>query len=68
MEEQLITDKKPPEWPQIDTVLVVDDDESWCFVTKMILQKSGVGKRVITASNGQEAIKTLQSMGASYRK
>ncbi len=53
---------------QIETVLVVDDDETWCFVSKRILQKAGVGKQVITAQNGLEAFKKLRSIAESGQK
>ena len=54
--------------PQIETVLVIDDDDSFCFLTKLLLQDAGVGKRVITANNGLEAIKKLQAMAAGGEK
>jgi CheY-like chemotaxis protein len=49
----------------VDTVLVVDDDDNWCYLSKRILQKAGVGKQIITATNGLEGIKKLKSMAAS---
>lgn len=48
--------------------MVVDDDEDYCFVTKKILQKSGIGKKIITAANGLEALKKLQEITASGEK
>lgn len=43
--------------------MVVDDDEDYCFVTKKILQKAGIEK-IITASNGLEALKKLRKITA----
>ncbi|MDB5261475.1 MAG: hypothetical protein JWQ14_756 [Adhaeribacter sp.] len=60
MEEQSLIIKGQENIPSIDTVLVVDDDEGWCFLSKKILERAGVGKKIITANNGQEAIKKLQ--------
>ena len=54
--------------PQIETVLVIDDDDNFCFLTRLLLQDAGVGKRVITASNGLEAIKKLRAMAAGGEK
>jgi CheY-like chemotaxis protein len=60
VEEQSLIIKGQENIPSIDTVLVVDDDEGWCFLSKKILERAGVGKKIITANNGQEAIKKLQ--------
>ncbi len=68
MEQHSITDKDPAELPQIDTVLVVDDDENWCYVIKIILEDCGVGKQILTAKNGLEAIKQLQIVAAGGEK
>jgi CheY-like chemotaxis protein len=57
--------KTTEELQQINTVLVVDDDDNWCFLSKRILQKAGVGKQVITAHNGLAAIKKLETMVAN---
>ncbi|MBD0257262.1 MAG: response regulator [Cytophagales bacterium] len=54
--------------PQIETVLVIDDDDNFCFLTRLLLQDAGVGKRVITAGNGLEAIKKLRDMAAAGEK
>jgi CheY-like chemotaxis protein len=54
--------------PQIDTVLVVDDEDNWCYVTKILLQDSGSVKRVLTANNGLEALKKLQTLIANGEK
>jgi CheY-like chemotaxis protein len=47
--------------PGIDTVLVVDDEDNWCYVTKILFQDTGSVKRVLTANNGLEALKKLQT-------
>ncbi|RDV14574.1 response regulator [Pontibacter diazotrophicus] len=59
---------KPEKWQQINVVLVVDDDDNWCFVSKKILQKAGVGKDIITANNGQQALEILQAFAAEGKK
>jgi CheY-like chemotaxis protein len=68
VENQTIIDKDPAELPQINTVLVVDDDDNWCYVTELLLQDCGVGKQIITAKNGLEAIKRLQAIATSAEK
>lgn len=62
MESQSSLDKNPPGWPQINTVLVVDDDDNWCYLSKILLQKTGIGKQIITANNGLQALKKLQGL------
>lgn len=49
------------------TVMVVDDDEDYCFVTKKILRKAGIEK-IVTASNGLEALKKLRKISTSGDK
>jgi CheY-like chemotaxis protein len=51
-------------WPQIDTVLVVDDEDNWCYLAKILLQKHRVGKQILTAHNGKEALKKLHELAA----
>ncbi len=55
-------------WAQIDTVLVVDDDDNWCFISKRIFKNAGVGQKVVTANNGLAAIKKLQTITAEGTK
>ena len=56
----------PAEMPQqVETVLVVDDDENCCFVAKKLLKKAAVGKQVVTAANGLDALEKLQGIAAS---
>lgn len=52
----------------IETIMVIDDDQDWCFVIKMILQRVGFGKKVITANNGLVALQKLQANAASGEK
>jgi len=66
--EQRRVETIPETGQQIETVLVIDDDADWCFIARLILQKAGVGKKIITANNGQEGIKTLQTMAANNEK
>ena len=54
--------------PQIDIVLVIDDDEGWLFIYKNILRKAGIGKQVLTANNGLEGLKILQNIAAKNEK
>jgi CheY-like chemotaxis protein len=56
----------PEEHRPIKNVLVVDDDDNWCFLTKLILQKANIFRKITIARNGQEAlnkIKTLATQG-----
>lgn len=53
---------------QIDKVLVVDDDDNWCFLTKIVLEDSGVGNQILTAHNGEEALNELQKILAQGEK
>nr|WP_255749437.1 response regulator [Pontibacter liquoris] len=39
---------------------MVDDDDNWCFISKIILQKAGIGKQIITANNGLKALAVLR--------
>lgn len=59
------TNEQAEAMPQIDKVLVVDDDDNWCFVTKILLEDSGVGKQILTAQNGEEAINLLKAIAAN---
>lgn len=59
---------KPEKRQQIDTVLVVDDDDNWCFVSKKILQKAGIGKEIITVNNGQEALDMVRALASEGKK
>lgn len=58
----------PEKLQQIETVFVIDDDESWCFLAKKVFERAGVGKQIITAQNGLVASKKLQSLAANGEK
>lgn len=66
--EERTTDTNSEKWQQIDTVMVVDDDDNWCFISKKILRKAGFQNQIITATNGQEALKKLQEIAAHGEK
>ena len=68
MEEQSIQEKNKADLPEIDTVLLVDDDDAWCFLSKKILERAGIGKKIITAKNGREALHKLQSFSVNGEK
>ena len=68
METQSPNDNNSKELPQINSVMVVDDDDNWCYVTKILLQDHGIGKHIITAHNGLEALKKLQANAAADEK
>jgi CheY-like chemotaxis protein len=68
VEEQSQVYNSTEQKQQPDLVLVVDDDDNWCYLSKRILQKAGVGKQVMTAPNGLEALKKLQAMVVNQEK
>lgn len=47
---------------QVKTILVVDDDENWCYLSKKIIQRAGVANDIIMAYNGLEAFKKLENL------
>lgn len=65
MEEQNASNIDPAKWQHIHSVLVVDDDENWCFISKRLLKKVGVGKEILTANNGLQALKKLQHLATN---
>ena len=68
MEELNKTDHTSTKAPPISTVLVVDDDDNWCFVTKLFLKRSGKVHQIQTAQNGLEALNKLKEITASGEK
>ncbi len=68
MEEQKATDVNPEIMQQIESVMVVDDDDNWIFISKINLKKAGLAKEIITARNGREAIDKLEELAASGEK
>lgn len=47
------------------TVMVVDDDEDYLYITEIILQRAGIVNRIITASNGLKALEMLRGIAAA---
>jgi CheY-like chemotaxis protein len=68
LETQNANDNNSKELPHINLVMVVDDDDNWCFVTRMLLQEHGIGKQIVAAHNGLEALKKLQANAAAGEK
>lgn len=52
----------------VKTVLVVDDDQNWCFIANKLLKKAGVVNKVLTAGNGLDAFAKLRTMAANGEK
>ena len=48
-------------WHQVYSVLVVDDDENWCYLSKKIIERAGFSGDIITLKNGQEAFTYLEN-------
>jgi len=57
-------DIHPEEHKPINNVLVVDDDDNWCFLTKLILQKANIFREITIARNGQEALNKIKALAA----
>ena len=46
----------------LDTILLIDDDEIVNFLNKIIIDRSGIVKNVIVASSATEALELLEEM------
>ena len=46
----------------LDTILLIDDDEIVNFLNKIIIDRSGIVKNVIVASSATEALELLEKM------
>lgn len=68
MEDQNLTREASENLQQEFTIMVVDDDDDYCFVTKIMLRKAGIGKQIIVASDGQEALNKLYEFAATGEK
>jgi CheY-like chemotaxis protein len=68
LEDQDLAREESGNLQQEHTIMVVDDDDDYCFVTKIMLKKAGVGKKIIVASDGLEALNKLQGIAASGGK
>ena len=62
LEKQSEKHKNTTESLQINTVLIIDDDDNWCYLTKVLLEDVVIGKQILTAYNGEDAIKILQNI------
>lgn len=49
--------------PQRLRVLLVDDDQTTNFLNKLLLTRLGVTEQVLTAANGEEALRILAQQG-----
>jgi CheY-like chemotaxis protein len=47
--------------PQLSSILLVDDDETANFLSRMVLQRAGVTEQVLVAENGQQALRVLET-------
>ena len=68
MEDQSASRINSAGLPPINTILVIDDDESYLFLIKRILLNNGYKQQIITAQNGLVALQKLQVMAASGEK
>lgn len=65
VEVQGIMDKKLEKWQQVNTVLLVDDDPTATFLAKRVMLRTWVGRELLTAHNGPEALQTLKAFLAA---
>ncbi len=68
MQEQHAGDTKPENVQNIPSVMIVDDDENWIFVSKLLLKRVGLQNGIITAKNGLEAFTKLQDLASAGDK
>lgn len=66
--EHVIPDFPSEKIPRSATVLVIDDDDNWCFLSRRMLSKVGVSGPVITANNGLAALNILRTAVAGGNK
>lgn len=52
---------------QFESVLLVEDDETSRFLATSVLKKMGVGKRIVIAVNGLEALNLLKEVCANNK-
>lgn len=50
------------------TIMIVDDDDDYCFIAEIIFKKAGIGNQCIKASNGSEALEKLLEISAKGEK
>ncbi|KAA3437510.1 response regulator [Rufibacter hautae] len=68
MQEQHAADAQADNAQKMLSVMIVDDDESWIFVSKLLLKKAGIQNGIITAKNGLEAFTKLQELVSAEDK
>ncbi|GHA80922.1 response regulator [Pontibacter akesuensis] len=59
-----MTASAPDQFPQVESILVIDDDDNWCFVTKRLLIRANACNTILTAQNGLEALRKLEELTA----
>ncbi|PIQ21397.1 MAG: response regulator [Cytophagales bacterium CG18_big_fil_WC_8_21_14_2_50_42_9] len=47
---------------EINTVLVIEDEEVGRYLANSLLKKMGIGKQIVEANNGQEALNLLRKL------
>lgn len=53
---------------KLETVLLVDDDENWCFIAERLLKKMGACNKIIRANSGLSAITQLRLLAKEGKK
>jgi DNA-binding NtrC family response regulator len=46
---------------RIDKVLLIDDDETDCFLSKLLMEKSGFVREIVIKENGKNALEYLKN-------
>jgi CheY-like chemotaxis protein len=46
---------------KIDKVLLIDDDETDCFLSRLLMEKSGFVREIIIKNNGKQALEFLKT-------
>jgi len=59
---------EPGKCRQVDTILVIDDDDNWCYISKRLLSKTKACDKIITAQNGLIAMEKLQALADKGEK
>jgi CheY-like chemotaxis protein len=52
----------------IETVLLVDDDETSCFLAKRVLKRAQVTNQVVTVHSGREALEKLKEFSVNHKR
>jgi CheY-like chemotaxis protein len=56
------------QFPKLNCVLLVDDDETTNFINKRIINRAGISEHVEIALNGREAIEALTGRDANGKQ